>query len=90
METRNELSTTCNPNKSYVNMPGSRGYIPTSLPPERPSILYYLKALDIKIAITLELLGQFIIFLDQNDRHSLTVLLIYCSKQLDLKIGKSS
>ena len=25
----------------------------------------------------LELLGQFIIFLDQNDRHSLGVLLIY-------------
>ena len=30
-----------------------------------------------KIAITLELLGQFLRFLDQNDRHSLGVLLIY-------------
>ena len=30
-----------------------------------------------KIAITLELLGQFIRFLDQNDRRSLGVLLIY-------------
>ena len=30
-----------------------------------------------KIAITLELLGQFIRFLDKNDRHSLGVLLIY-------------
>ena len=30
-----------------------------------------------EIAITLELLGQFLRFLDQNDRHSLGVLLIY-------------
>ena len=30
-----------------------------------------------KIAITLELLGQFLRFLDQNDRHSLGVLLIF-------------
>ena len=30
-----------------------------------------------KIAITLELLGQFRRFLDQNDHHSLGVLLIY-------------
>ena len=30
-----------------------------------------------KIAITLELLSQFLRFLDQNDRHSLGVLLIY-------------
>ena len=39
-----------------------------------------------KIAITLELLGQFLRFLDQNDRHSLGILLIYRSKQLDLEI----
>ena len=30
-----------------------------------------------EIAITLELLSQFLRFLDQNDRHSLGVLLIY-------------
>ena len=30
-----------------------------------------------KITITLELLGQFLRLLDQNDRHSLGVLLIY-------------
>ena len=39
-----------------------------------------------KIAITLELLGQFLRFLDQNDRHSLAVLLIFLPKQLDLEI----
>ena len=30
-----------------------------------------------EIAITLELLSQFLRFLDKNDRHSLGVLLIY-------------
>ena len=30
-----------------------------------------------QFAITLELLGQFLRFLDQNDRHSLGILLIY-------------
>ena len=48
METRDELSTTCNQNNSYVNVPVSRCYIPISLPLEQPSILYYLKALDTK------------------------------------------
>ena len=42
----------------------------------------YLKSIRVhsapaEIAITLELLSQFLRFLDQNDRHSLGVLLIY-------------
>ena len=40
----------------------------------------YLKSVHFapeKIAITLELLGQFLRLLDQNDRHGLSILLIY-------------
>ena len=43
-ETRKELSTTCNLNKSYVKMPVSAWcYIPTSLPPKPSTIFYYPK-----------------------------------------------
>ena len=40
-------------------------------------IIFHLKSIRVwKIAITLELLGQFLRLLDQNDSHSLGVLLI--------------
>ena len=48
-ETRDELSTTSNPKvmSRCLSAPDAI-YIPTSLPPEPSSILYYLKSLDTK------------------------------------------
>ena len=63
-ETRDELSTTWNLNKSYVKMPVSPDYIPVSLPP-KPSLIQVLDAKR-PVASGKDLLGYDISFLSSK------------------------